>query len=364
MITQLEVKNFRCFTDATLDLERLTVLVGPNGAGKSSLVDALKFLRDALLGGLPAALAPRGGIDAVRYRGDAADGEEVSLRVTFTLGELTGNYSFTLGGERGGNYHVKEESGSVAREGRDPIWYTRKPGEVPPTALMLRFYASGEPDLRQAYEFLTNLSFYNISPDALRPLQSPTNPAPLEDDGNNLYGVLQDLKQTYPRDAAALEAALARILGDVQGYQVYPAGGYLITELNHSDPQASSTSTFPLKLESDGTLRVLGILAACYQRPPRPLLVLEEPELTVHPDALSRLWEEIQTASEHSQVILTTHSPDLLDMCTAEQLRVVEKTPGTSRVGPVDAEQQQIIKKRLLSAGQLFRGQGLYRDEG
>lgn len=366
MITNLSIKNFRSFSEASLDLDRLTILVGVNGSGKSTLVDALRFVRDALQVGLKTALAQRGGITAVRRWSNAEPPADVAIHITFTLDELPGFYTFALGSDKHGGYYVKEESFKIGRETQQ-ISYDRPraPADnaLSTTALDLPFLASAEPLARRIYEFLTEMSFYDIIPDTLRAPQKPANPYPLEEDARNLSSALQALKQEHPPEAATLEAALARIIGDLEGYQVRPVGGYLVTELRHAGYAGIPPTTFDLSQESDGTLRVLGILAAHYQRPPRPLIALEEPEITIHPGALSRLWEEIQAAAEHSQVILTTHSPDLLDMSTAEQLRVVEKFQGISQVGPVATEQKQIIKKRLLSAGQLLRGQGLYRDE-
>ncbi|MCB0122199.1 MAG: ATP-binding protein, partial [Caldilineaceae bacterium] len=113
--------------------------------------------------------------------------------------------------------------------------------------------------------------------------------------------------------------------------------------------------------ESDGTLRMLGILVALYQDEQRSLVTLEEPELTIHPGALSVLWDEIEAAGDRSQVILTTHSPDLLDMCKVEQLRVVEKIDGITLIGPVDETQRSAIQERLFAPGELLRAQGLNR---
>ena len=110
---------------------------------------------------------------------------------------------------------------------------------------------------------------------------------------------------------------------------------------------------------------MLGILSALYQTPPRGLIALEEPELTIHPGAMSLLWEEILEATRRRdgqmQVVLTTHSPDLLDMCEADQIRVVEKINGITHVGPVAEDQKQIIQQKLFAPGQLLQAQGLIR---
>lgn len=374
MITNLKVKNFRCFSEASLDLERLTILVGRNGSGKSTLVDVLRFVRDALQLGLDAAVLKRGGMSAIRRWSAKGRPYDVEIKLTFDLEGATGFYSFVLGSAKRGEYQVKEERCEISKEPLLKEWFSIRSGEwigssrdikhspTQSTALVLPLVSGVQP-FDKLYEFLTKMSFYEIVPNVLREPQKPANPYPLEEDAKNLASVLRELKQEHKTSAGGLEKALARIIGDIEGYQVRQVGGYLVTRLRHagSEEDGASAPTFELFQESDGTLRVLGILTAYYQSPPRPLITLEEPELTIHPGAMGRLWEEIQTAAERSQILITTHSPDLLDMSLAEQLRVVEKFQGVSQVGPVDTDQKQIIKKRLLSVGELLRGQGLYR---
>jgi len=207
------------------------------------------------------------------------------------------------------------------------------------------------------------MSFYTIMPDVLQEPQAPSNPYPLEEKAGNLASVLRQLKQGETESAAALETSLGRMVQDVESFRVSQVGSYLVTRLRHRGAEKDRHPSFELFQESDGTLRLLGILTALYQVPPRTLIALEEPELTIHPGALAVLWEELIGASAKSQILITTHSPDLVDMCDAEMLRVVEKEAGISHVGPVDEEQREIIRKQLLAPGELMRSQGLYRAE-
>ena len=109
---------------------------------------------------------------------------------------------------------------------------------------------------------------------------------------------------------------------------------------------------------------MLAILTALHQQPPRTLIALEEPELNVHPRIMAKLWDEIVVASKHSQILITTHSPDLLDLCQPEQLRVVENKKGITLVGPLEEAQTQIIQANLFAPGQILQAQGLYRAGG
>jgi predicted ATPase len=378
MIKRMWARNYRSLADVDVDLERLTVFVGLNGSGKSNLVDALRFISDALKLGLDSAVRERGGIDYLRrwQRGQAGRRSDIEVGLSIEAQAMAGEYSFTLSSGPRGEYRVKEElctldldnySAEVGFGIKDGTW-VRRPSEIEAPistrALVLPLLASLE-RYQKLYRFLTGMGFYNLIPKELTKPQAPTNAYPLEDRGENLASFLEELntaRQDEIKFRRGLEDALRRATGDITGYKVNRAGGFLIINLRHQHADIDESGpSFPLAQESDGTLRILGILAALYQEPPRTLITIEEPELTIHPGAMSVLWEEIEIAAERSQIILTTHSPDLLDMCRAEQLRVVEKVKGITEVGPIAEEQRQIIQERLFAPGQLLRAQGLHR---
>ena len=107
---------------------------------------------------------------------------------------------------------------------------------------------------------------------------------------------------------------------------------------------------------------MLGILAALYQDPPQPFISIEEPEANIHPGALAVLAGVLDEASLRSQVLVTTHSPDLLDHLPVESFLVVEKVGDTTHVGPLDASQVESVRKRLFTPGELLRMEGLQRQ--
>ncbi len=111
-----------------------------------------------------------------------------------------------------------------------------------------------------------------------------------------------------PAEAASLLDALRVVVPDVEGYTVEPVGGYLVTRLRHA-PVNGETPAFDLAHESEGTLRVLGILAALHQTPRIPLVAVEEPELNIHPGAIGILRDVLLEAARGAQVIVTTHKP-------------------------------------------------------
>jgi len=213
------------------------------------------------------------------------------------------------------------------------------------------------PPFTNIQRFIRDMGFYTIYPDPLREPQKPAKPYPLEEHAQNLASVLENLKA---QDHTAFEAVLEALSLAVEGISdisVVQAGGYLITRLHYGQ----DGPVFPLAQESDGTLRLLGLLTALHQSPPRSLLAIEEPELTVHPGALGILRDVLLEASERSQILITTHSPDLLYGLPVETIRVVEKVHNFTLVSEIAEEQRQAVTQKLFSPGELMRIEGLRR---
>jgi type I restriction enzyme M protein len=106
---------------------------------------------------------------------------------------------------------------------------------------------------------------------------------------------------------------------------------------------------------SDGSLRALGILVACRQVQQNSLLIIEEPEVHLHPGATVVLFEALKQASQRGAVLITTHSPELLDAAKDEEILVCDYRSGRTRIGPLDTEQRQIVREGLFSAAELMR---------
>jgi len=113
---------------------------------------------------------------------------------------------------------------------------------------------------------------------------------------------------------------------------------------------------------SDGTLRALGVLTSLFQsangnKPRVPLVGIEEPEVAVHPGAAGVLRDALTSASAATQVLVTSHSPDLLDDkdIGPELILGVTSVNGETRIGALDEAGRSAIKDRLFTAGELLR---------
>jgi predicted ATPase len=103
-------------------------------------------------------------------------------------------------------------------------------------------------------------------------------------------------------------------------------------------------------------------VTALLQEPPVPVLGIEEPELTVHPGAIPLLYDFLRQASLRSQVLVTTHSPELLDLMSAEDVRVVLRGQEGTSVAPMSAAQRDAVRNGLMTLGEVMRTEGLQQQ--
>lgn len=361
-IEHIEVKNFRSLADVTLDLADLTVLVGPNGSGKSNLLDVFRFVSDALRLGLDAALLAheRGGIGALRRFSPKGRPYDVSITLHLTLNHKRCEYHFVLGSEKKNEYSVKHERcvvGEVAyeiRNGKVVESRTNFPAVVAERNLSLSQFAVID-EFLLLYGFLSNLAgFYSIFPDRLRLPQRPGNPFPLDSQGDNLASVVRGiLRNPDSQLRSQLGEVLSRVVPGIDpddSLSVQQVGSFLVTRIKHTD-----SGTFDLARESDGTIRLLGLLTAAYQRPWLGFIGIEEPEMMIHPGAMGELCDIFKEVSSRTQIVLTTHSPDLISRFDVDSLRLVDRIDGETKVSYVSDANRDAVNARLFSAGDLLR---------
>ena len=394
-LTRVWARNFKSIRNLDLELGPLTVLVGPNASGKSNVLDVLSFIKQAIGRDLDSAVATRHGIEAIKRASPGGGNRDIELGFELSRGDFKMQYGFVLG-SRSGAYRVKREYATVSpsdpkvrttefeiRDGRvvKPFLQPDPDGEleifelvIPFLARMLfQFTAENEEneemqwvlgntftEVSLAFDSINRMQFYRLFPDAMREPRRPMNTQTLDEDGANLASVLREMNTRNSRFTAEINSCLGQIVPGVGNLVVQHSGGYLIVKLWHkSSTHSSRGSWFDLSQESDGTVRLLGLLTAFYQDVPNSLIGVEEPELTIHPGALPVLAGVMVEASTRTQVVATTHSPDLIDRLPVESLRAVEMRDGCTEVGPVSKTQTDAVLNGLFSAGELHSMEGL-----
>ena len=384
VLERLDLRGFRSFLAETVSFDNPVFLVGHNGSGKSNLVDALGFLSEAMQLPLHAVLRSRGGLPVVAHRNsDGSDPENIGLSVALRDPDANTRrveYEFDLrpqGG--GGEFEVAREKcvvegvdGEVARFERtkSPLepqrWPVVPEGLVPnpePDHLALPV-VGGDRRFRVAQEFLTDIQVCRVEPEAIRSPQEPEGGTRLRADGRNAASVLEEIQATAQTDKGVMRDLLKSVVPGMVDFQPKRLGAHLTIEFRQK--RNESGISFPASSMSNGTLRLLGLLLAVFQRRRPSVLAIEEPELTMHPGAVGAVLDVLRHAGRFMQVVVTTHSPEVLDAKWIEDrhLRMIESEEVMSRVRSVSASTRGILRDRLMTAGELLRSNALLSDDG
>jgi predicted ATPase len=213
------------------------------------------------------------------------------------------------------------------------------------------------------------MGFYSLNPDRIRDLQSPDAGELLARDGRNITSVLAQLKKNARSRKQRIEEYLSKAVPGVQGVEVKVVGPKETLEFRQSVAGSKDPWRFLAANMSDGTVRTLGILVALFQSGNGagcrvPLVGIEEPEIALHPAAAGLLLDGLREASQTTQVIVTSHSPDLLDdeKLGMESILAVYAEGGSTHIAPLDQTGRTALLKRLYTAGELMRMDQLRPD--
>lgn len=377
-ITRVILRNYKSIGSCSVDLSPLTYLVGPNGAGKSNFMDALHFVRDALANSLDSALNERGGINEVRRR-SGGHPTHFALRIDFVLpGGDDGYYAFGIGALKNGGYEVQKEKCVIKGVGQGPSFIIEKGklvGSSEPTFpsvtsdRLALVAASGLTAFRPVFDALTAMGFYNLNPKLMRELQKPQDGRLLRPAGENIASVIGHLEKAAPSKLNLIQEYLHSVVPTVYGVERKSIGPMETLEFRQDMAGAKHPWRFLAQNMSDGTLRALGVLAALLQGNVdyAPTLIgIEEPETALHPAACAALREALTQASRTTQVLVTSHSPDLLDDFGIDlnAILTVVSNAGETQIVPLKHTSREAIEEQLFSAGELLRMNQLEADQG
>ena len=343
---ELELRNWKNFTKVSVPLASRVFLVGPNASGKSNFLDAFRFLRDLVIegGGLAKAIELRDGLSKVRSlfaRGANTD-VVVKSRVGNGTEAWTYELAFTHRSQRDQTPIVKRERVErIASDGStrlvldrpdDPDKVDRE--QLTQTAIQ---QVNRNKDFRELAEFFRSVLYLHLVPQLVREGQAPRT----DKIGQDQYGrdLLDRMRNTPPRIRDARLTRIQRVielvaasLEDLSFVLDEHGRPHLQVKFKHWRPQGAYQNETQF---SDGTLRLIGLLWALQEKA-GPLL-LEEPELSLHAALVRKLAPFIhraQRASNGRQVILSTHSDDLLmdQGIGSEELLLVQPAEEGSQV--------------------------------
>jgi predicted ATPase len=403
MLRRVVLKDYRSIASCDVQLEQLTFLVGLNGAGKSNFIDALRFCRDALRNPLEQAFASRASNLQTISHWDASGQPGFGLRLELALPALIkthsdgheftpAHYSFWIGAHSPRGFEVRDEECAVGNVETDVIcgrlhrqaiefsYFRVRSGvvsQVSPGMSILelstaplnigangRLYlptASGVSDFREVHSTLIDMQFYSPDPEAMKVDLDTSGPADiLEPDGSNIASVFQRISVENPEAASRVIDYMRRIVPGLRNITAEAFRTYKLLNFELESPESGSHTLLASSM-SDGTLRAFAVLVALFQRSgggSRPTVVaIEEPETGLHPAAAGILFDALREGSTLGQVIVSSHSPDLLDSADipTESILAVDASSGTTEIAPLDEAGRSSLHDRLYTAGELLR---------
>jgi predicted ATPase len=342
-VEYLRVENYRALKSVELrDITPVTVLIGPNGSGKTTIFDVFSFLSECFQHSLRYAWDRRGKARELKTRGTTGPLVfELKYREKPKLPLIT--YHLAIDEHSRGPVVVEEwlrwKRGQYGqpfrfmeyREGKGRAISGEMPDEqdqrveIPlrsPDLIAVNTLGqfAEHPRVAALREFIKDwyVSYLSIDDTRGQPVAGPQEK--LSRTGDNLANVIQYLQEQHPDHLGQMFAALRRRVPRLERVDADPMpDGRLLLQIKDAPFQQPILSRFA----SDGTLKMLAYLVVLHDPEPPQFIGIEEPENFLHPRLLPGLAEECRAASERTQLLVTTHSPDFLNGMRPEEVRVL-----------------------------------------
>lgn len=370
IVSRLTLKNWRNFREADVCLRERQFIVGPNASGKSNLLDVFRFLRDIAKpdgGGLQKAIKIRGDLSKVRCLSARRDTEIlIGIEIAESADDETPKWKYEIG--------IKQETAGHRRPvlSRERVWKGEKKiidrpetsDEEDPARLTQTFLEqiNENQKFREIAEFLEKITYLHLVPQLLRYAQNFQNNL-IEDDpfGQGFLGkIATSSKRTRDARLSQIEKAIKIAVPKLKNlsFEKDESGKpHLKALYSHWRPSGAWQREDQF---SDGTLRLMGFLWSLLEKD--SLLLLEEPELSLHAGIVEKLAPLIYRMQRKNkrQILLSTHSHELLSDRGIDGREVLLLIPGNegTQVG-VSSNFPDI--KALLVNGELSVGDVVIR---
>lgn len=324
-LTSVEIRGFKSVAyehPVTLPLSDVTILLGANGAGKSNVISFFRMLHYMMSGTLQKFIAQTGTSLSVLHYGPKVT-STIAGQLSFANAEEQDVYSFTLSAADAQRLIITEEN--IRQERNGEIVPHEKP--LQSNYLESALVDSRDSSAEMIRRLLVQCKAYQFhdssSNGALRQASMSGAAQYLQSAGNNLASFLLFLRENYMDSYRRIVSSVQMIMPSFGDFYLESDNGFV--SLNWRDNSANDY-VFTSAQFSDGTIRFIA-LATLLLQPEKTMpsvIIIDEPELGLHPFAISQLAELIRDASLHTQVIISTQSPQLIDEFPARCVTVIE----------------------------------------
>lgn len=344
----VSIKGFRRLQQVDLEMRDLVVMIGANGSGKTSFLDAMSMLSASAIGKLHDGLQSKGGLNEILTRGRSQE-LEIELSIKSTSQEPL-KYNLTIS-PKGLSYEIREETLTQQRDvrRREPSKYIDSHG------LRIKYFQDGnllEPNWEHNYletslfqvpkmyqepenlrKSLASCTYYgalDVSekspsrlPQAMRPAKLPGAK------GEDLVSCLYDLRESDRDRFEMVESIISAAFPDFERLNFPPVAAGTIsmtwTDRNFSQP------IYVHEL-SEGTLRFLWLVALLQSQSLTTITLLDEPEVSLHPELLRHLVYLMREASKRTQLIVATHSDRLIRFLEPSEVLICDLEDGEAKM--------------------------------
>jgi len=343
VLDSITVEGFKSIASIqSLELGPINVLIGANGSGKSNFIGVFSFLNALRQGRLQRYVTRAGGADRIMHFGSRTTG---SLRFHLSFDHRVNQYEVLLQATDTDELHTGRETVSYSEKGTFPGPHAEslmgrrgEAGISRPASGGVRWHVQNHLNSWRLYHFHDTSS---ASP--LRKTADVDDNRFLRMDGSNLASFLHLMRQRYEENYRLIRGTVRLVAPFFEDFLLEPSAlnqDRIRLEWRHRGTDAY----FDVSSFSDGTLRFIALATLMLQPEElRPsVILLDEPELGLHPYAITLLASLVKLASVESQVILATQSPVLLNHFEPEDVLVTDRLRGQTVFTRLDAESLSI----------------------
>lgn len=371
MLTQIKISGFKAIKDSGfVHLGPLNLLIGRNGSGKSSLFEALQWLQGAIFHGVRESTLSRfAKFDGLVNR----TCDEISIRIFYDDSSRSAAYNLTVKPSEQGLLVGAESCGEGYSQLKKPTIQSKKMAN----GSIVRSIAGGNPvrdedalalasvtktkalGAERLLEFMKTAVFLRLSPTAMalpgRLLPRTRGPA-LDEEGRDIVALLNQLT---PGQRAQVAKQLAQVIHGVEELTVVSevTDGYFQTHERMRSRRRGATESFPVPswMLSEGTRRITAIFALLAMDPKPSLIAIEEIENGLDPWTLQYVLRALREAAHDGvQILLTTHSPFLLDHVDISEVIHVRRNKGDTEYQPITSFDDVMKNQGVVAPGAMY----------